>query len=297
MNRKKEAKEKKKAISVHPYDNMDNWLKGDFQLPPWGEQQIKSMQERIDSAWGGKGCIELVWSGDRTYGDEFYTDWHYNGQPKGRPERKPVLLFGEFPINDTDYVYVSCPRWVIMEIHHGSQLEDGWEESSWVADPNMSGGRKRIRTERPPEFFYVTWRIVAAHEGGANDWSLKNPCCSRLWYAKKKICYGNYREPDDADIAFIRAARENMDRQGISQRNDAPRDANVIMNANLATKHFIKRAEQQQASAAKEFMLANVDVLCGDILQRRGSKMSAREMERIVAEGLDKQEYEKFSKE
>lgn len=286
-----------KLSPVSRYDDIEKWVEGGFEQPPWPPATIEDFQKRIDSAWGGRGCIELVWSGDRSYGDQFYTDWHYNGQPKGKLEQKPVLLFGEFPISETDYVYVVPPRWLLMEVVHGSQLEAGWEDSAWVADETMFGGKKRIRAEKPPEFFYVTWRTIARHEGGTNDWSLKNPCCARLWYGKKKLCYGSYREPDESDLAFVKGTQDNMAREGVSQRNDTGRDAKTLLHASLATKHFMKRAEQQRASAAKDFMLANVPLLCGDILKSRGSTMSVAEMERIVAEGLDEQEYERFSKE
>lgn len=279
------------------YDDIEKWVEGGFESPPWSVEAIASFQKRIDSAFGGENCIVLAWSGDRSYGDQFYTDWHVTGMPKGKPERKPVLLFGEFPISETDYVYVVPPRWLLMEVHHGSQLEASWESSAWVSDPTMLTGRKRIRTAKPPEFYYVPWRTIARHEGGANDWSLKNPCCSRLWYGKKKICYGSYRDPDGSDIAFVGATQANMSKAGVAQRNDTQRDANVVLQGGLATRHFMKRAEQQRAVAAKEFMLANVPLLCGDILKSRGSTMSVGEMERIVAEGLDEQENERFSKE
>ena len=230
---------------VSRYDEIEKWVEGGFENAPWSQESIDNFQKRINSAWGGENCIVLVWSGDRSYGDAFYTDWFPTGLPKGDLERKPVLLFGEFKVNERDYIYVVPPRWVLMEVHHGSQLEAGWEESAWSPDPTMLTGRKRIRAKKPPEFFYVPWRTIARHEGGAKDWSLKNPCCERLWYGTKKICYGNYRDPDESDIEFVGMTQANMVKAGVTQRNDTARDAKTILQANLATKYFMKRAEQQ----------------------------------------------------
>ncbi len=295
MNRKKTAKDKRKSFYVHPYDNVDNWLSGDFQNPPWLKPQIDAFQKRINSAFGAENAMVLVWSGDRSYGDEFYTDWFSNGQPKGRPEKKPVLLFREFPINERDYVYASVPRWCLMEVSHGSQITD-WEAASWVEDKNMIGGRKRIRPKIPPEFYHTHLinGVLAYHEQPVQVDSVP-PCCQRLWEAKKAICYGKYRDPNDADIAMIRGIREGMDAAGVTQRNDEPRSAKLLQAANLTTKHFIKRAQMQKAAAVKDFMLERPDRFFGDILKLKGSTMSNIEMERIVADALAQDDEERFA--
>ena len=286
------GREASTASRLHEYDDPDNWIKGDFAAPPLSAEQIGEFQKRLDSVFGAEKAIVLVWSGDRSYGDEFYTDWHFNGLPKGRPERKPVLLFGEVPVNETDYCYITCPRWLLMEVNHGSQLEAGWEDSAWVTDPDMFGGKKRIRTAKPPKYFYAHLRVIAEHEQTTVIGEVP-PCCRRLWQ-KKRICYGKYRLPDDTDIAFVRNIRTNMDARGITQRNDEARSAKIITDGNLATQHFIKRAEQQRATAVKEFMLASPDAFFGDIVQRKGGSMSARELDSTVRQALEQQEEERF---
>ncbi len=285
------------AATVHQFDNIDNWYKGGFEKAPWSKDQIASFQKRIDSAFGAERAIVLVWSGDRSYGEEMFMDWYFNGLPKGRPEKKPVLLFGEYPVNDgNDWLYVYPPRWCLMEAHHGSQLEASWEDSSWVADETFAGGRKRIRPEKPPEFYYVHLNrgVLAYHEQPIATGDVP-PCCRRAWDADRRICYGSYREPGDEDIAMIRAIRENMDKFGVAQRNDAPRDAKTVMAANLATKHFVEKAQHRRFTAAKELILGNVSAFCGDILAKKGSAMSNIEVERIVKGALERQEEERFA--
>src|ERR1019366_45042 len=114
MNRKRTSKLKLAEAKVnheHPYDSVDNWVSGDFQRPPWIKSQIDEFQKRLDSAFGADGAIVLVWSGDRSYGDEICDGpWNSFGEPIGKFVHKPVLLFGEYKVNAEDIFYISCPR-------------------------------------------------------------------------------------------------------------------------------------------------------------------------------------------
>lgn len=298
MNRKKASKIKKQVAEsvnrLHPYDDPNNWLTSDFQESPWPKEKIADFQKQIDSAFGGENAIVLVWSGDRSYGDAFYTDWFPNGAPKGRLERKPVLLFGEFKVNEKDYLYLSCPRWVLMEVQHASQLEASWEESSWVDDNASLGGRKRIRPEKPPKYFYTHLRTLADHEHATFNGI--PACCERMWRVSRRICYGKYREPNEQDIAYVRNIRERMDRDGVAQRNDQKRSAKVLQRAQIATKHFMEQASLRKAEAVKELMMANSGPFFQSILDQVGSTMSPKERDAIVSQALDEQDAERFSR-
>ncbi len=293
MNRKRESKLKKIASRMNPYDDMENWCKGDFGEPPWSRERIAAFQKQIDSAFGAENAIVLVWSGDRSYGEEICDGpWDSFGNPIGKFNRKPVLLFGQFPVNADDYIYVMPPRWCLMEAHHGSQLTD-WSDAAWVSDENCIGGRKRIRPKIAPEFYYVHLMngVMSLHERPLITGD-QPPCCKRMG---KRICYGKYREPDESDLARIRGIREDMDHWGIAQRADEPRSAKMLMMANLATTHFMKEAKYRQHRAAKEMILSDIGAFCGDILTKKGSTMSHIEMERIVTKALDQEEEERFS--
>ena len=296
MNRKKTAKIAKaieKAPSIHPFDDTETWLRGDFTAPPWPKEKIVEFQKRINSAFGAENALVLAWSGDRSYGDSFYTNWFANGLPKGKLERKPVLLFAEVPVSEHDYLYITVPRWLILEVHHGSELESSWEVASWVEDKSMLGGRKRIRAEKPPEFFYQHLQIIAQHDRPflTNDM----PACCRNMMAQNRICYGRYREPSEVDIAYIRGIRERMDRDGVAQRNDERRSAKLLQNAAASTRHFIHRAQQQKALAVQEMMLENPKLYLGDILKRSGNTMSAKELREIAVEAFDETNQERFA--
>ncbi len=283
MNRKKAAK-LKKATSINPYDDLENWCKSDFATPPWDEKRIADFQARIDSAFGAENAIKLIWNGDRNYGDQFFDGpWDVFGEPICNISKKPLVMFGQWPVNETDYIIISPARWVLAEVHHGSQIASDWSEAAYVADEAFIGVpliHGTLETHAKP---FIT---------GAEP-----PCCRQMWQEHKKICYGKYRDPNDSDIERIRNIRVAMDRDGFAERNDTVRSAKAILNASLATKHFMKQAKYERARAAKELMLSNVGAFCGDILTRTGSTMSSVEMERIVTKALDQDEYERFSKE
>lgn len=297
-NRKKTSKVKQAlaqaADKLHPYNDPMEWLKADFQRPPWDEHRIAEYQKKLDSAFGADGAIILAWSGDRKYGDALYTDWHVNGLPKGKLEHKPPLLFAEHKINEHDYFYVSCPRWLLLQVLHVSQYEEGWEAASWVDDPNMIGGRKRIRPEKPPTHMYKHLLIIAEHDQTQMSHEIPNCCVKML--NQKRICYGRYKEPSDVELSHVRGERQRQDRMGIAQRNDAPTSQKLIEQASLATKYFIKRAQEQQALGVKDMMLANSEAFFGDLLQRTGSTKSFKELEVIAKDALERQEQERFSR-
>lgn len=285
MNRKKQAKLNKiKPAPVHVYDQDETWIRGGFETPPWPKEKIAEFQKRIDSAFGAENAIVLVWSGDRSYGDAFLNE-------KGELERKPILLFAETKIDETTYHYTSAPRWVLMEVHHGSQLEDSWEEASYITDQH--GACHRIRPEKPPKYFYVHLRTIAKHDIPVNS-GLMPQCCANM-AAQKRICYGKFKDPSDEDIAFVGRIRARMDAEGVSQRNDAKTSAKLLNKATLATQHFIKRSQQQRAFATQQHILENLDHFTKDILEKKGSTMKYSEVYDIAKEAFEEQNERRFA--
>lgn len=289
LNKEMNAKEreiialsKAKENRLHPFDDPENWLMGDFKQPPWSPEKIAEFQKRLDSAFEAPNGIVLAWSGDRRYGEVFLNE-------NGDIERKPPLLFAEQTVNEKDYIYISCPRWLLMEVIHGSQLESGWEEASVTYD--KTGIKTRIRPETPPEYMYQHFKIIADHEQTITLGDIP-PCCARMM-AQNRVCYGKYREPSDADIALVGATRQNMNRNGITQRNDEERSKKVLMDGTIMTKHFIKRAKEQQAQRVKDVMLANSEAFFGDVPKLIGTTKSYKELEHIFKKALDSQDEER----
>lgn len=283
MTKTQTAKTVDSVQSLSRFDNPEEWLGSNFTTPPWPEDKIQDFQKRLDSAFGGENAIVLVWSGDRRYGDEMLNE-------KGVLEQRPPLVFGEFKVGEDGYFYLTCPRWLLMEVIHGSQLVDGWEESSWANDQH--GMPVRIRPENPPEFFYNHLRVIADHEEEVEGIPM---CCHRMWANGKRACYGKYREPSDKDIEFVGRIAENMAKKGVTQRNDTPRDAKVLLDAQLGAKHFREAATVRSAARVKDFMMENSRSFFQDILDRKGSTMSASERDALVEQALEEQDEERFS--
>jgi len=297
MNRKKTSKLQqahKRAINhLAPLNDPLAWLQGNIPCP-WSDQQIADYQKQLDSAFGAENAIVLVWSYDRRYWDQFYDDWHATGLPKGKLAKKPILLFKQVEVNDgKDHLFISTPRFLLLERLHGSQLQDSWEDSAWVSDPAMLGGQKRIRAESPPKDFYQVLRTIAEHEIPTLIGD-EPPCCKRMWQADRSICYGKYRPPSDIDLAHVRSIRRRMDRDGLVQRNDATRSKKIIENASIATKHFMQQAARRKASAVKELILGDPQGYMGAVFERYNIDLSAREIDTTLRTALEQAEEKRF---
>lgn len=297
MNRKRQSKLKKAEIAhkaataLHPYDDVTEWFGADFSRPPETEEWVKAFQERIDAAFGVKGAFVLAWSGDRTYWDEFYTDWHSNGAAKdGSLEKKPILLWHTFWVNDLDYIYLYPPRWVILESIHPAQYRPTWETGVWVSDPKMLGGRKQIRTIVPPDAMYQSWRTVAEHDEPLQTGA--KPLCCAAANANGLICYGRYRKPNETDLDALRKMRSYMDENGY-QRPDEAHDARTKERLRQMTRYYIDQSRRMQRTALRNFAMIDPKLLLNSSLADRGISLSAREIEALAAEAIDRIESEK----
>lgn len=290
MNRKRKAKIEQAIVkatnSLHPLNDPLCWLT-DTPPCPWTDEQIAEYQAKLDSAFGAERAIVLAWSGDKRYWDSFYVDWHFNGEPKGSPEKKPALLWKEIAVNEHDYVYISVPRFILYERLHGSEMEASWKESSWVADPEVLGGMKRIRTEKAPEAFYHILETIAEHEVPSVS-GHKAPCCERM--EPHSICYGKYAPPSDKQLMKARDVRIKMDKDGVAQRNDAPRSEKLMARAAASTQYFYQRAAEQRRSAVQELIMSDPQQFMGDVFKNYGVTMTAPEIDKVLKEGFSRQQ-------
>lgn len=299
MNRKRVNKLEKKVEQTaklhfsNPLNDPISWLT-DTPPCPWTPEQIAAFQKQLDSAFGAENAIVLAWSLNRKYWDEFYEDWFPNGLPKGKLHKKPILLWKEVPVNNgADHLYISTPRWLLLERLHGSELEASWGDSSWVQNGETIGGQRRIRAEKPPKDFYQVLRTIAEHEQSLTT-ERQPPCCRRLWEADRSICYGKYRPPSEIDVAHVRRIRQRMDADGVAQRNDAPRQAKMLARAAASTQHFMRQAEIRKATAVKEMILGDPQGYMVDILKNYKIDISAKELDSTLREGLERAEEQRF---
>lgn len=304
MNRKKQSKVTKqnvinemaketleadrKKVSVHPFNDEVSWVGRRWKTPPWTDAQIADYQKKINSAFGAEDAFILAWSGDERYWDRFYEEWYTLGYlelPKGELKPKPILLWGQFNLNAEDYLYIFPPRWLILEKLHPSEYANGWEEASWV-DTGL-GTKRRVRSETPPPAMYSILQTIAHHEMPTITGD-KPPCCRR-WLERDspRICYGEYRPPSDKELAMLRNMREEMDRDGVAQRNDEARSEKVLRKAAASTQHYIKSAAMAQTLSVNQMIAENPQLYLGDMIERAGLT-SAREIDGWVAKGLER---------
>lgn len=302
MNRKKAQKEKreletnimaqeslaidrKKAEKKSPLDNFSDWIGQRWETAPLTAQQVADFQRKLDSAFGAENAIILAWSGDERYWDEFYEDWKRVGNvdfPKGKLRKKPIALWAELPVNDYDVFCIFPPRFLLVERLDRSQYEEGWEAASWI---EVEGIKRRIRSETPPESMYKVLRTIAEHE--QTQLIGEYPPCCRYWNEGfQRICYGKYRPPSDLDLAYVRGIRDNMDRDGVAQRNDTERSKQLIENAAQSTRHYMKTAAMARTRSVNEMILADPMAYVGDVYKNKGMTLSQKEVREAVEVGL-----------
>lgn len=301
MNRKKESKLRKETVEqekarqaletdrkreldkVHPFDAVEEWVGQRWEICPWTKEQVKDFQKKLDSAFGAENAIVLAWSGDESYWNEFYEDWHDNGLPRGSLKKKPILLWADVAVNEYDNFLVFPPRFVLLETLHPSQYEQDWENSAWLEGGD--GVKRRILSEKPPKAMYKVLKTIAEHEPTyqRND----EPSCCRAWRQEmSRICYGKYRPPSDEDLAYVRQIRENMDRAGVVQRNDAPRSEKIMADAQASTAHFMKQAAFAKTRGVSEVFASDPYPWLVDIIKNKGITLTATEIDECVKEGL-----------
>jgi len=296
MSRKKRVKEvqkeeRKVVQKGSPLDDPLRWFDTDFSVAPLDDAWQKQFQSKLDSAFGGERAIVLAWSNDRQYWPTYACDWFATGTAK-KWEKRPIVLFGCYDISETDYTFITPPRWILLERHHPAQYEASWEASSWVSDPNMLSGKKRILPKDPPKEMYRWLRTIAEHDQTVVIGEM--PRCCRAALDVKKVCYGRYRPPSDLDLAYVRSIRENMDRAGVVQRNDEPVNEQSMRQAEMTSKFYQQQTARMESSALKEWILRDPRAFLGAMPQRKGITLSDREITEAVKEALDQSEQERF---
>lgn len=278
-----ERDQQKVLSKVHPYDNFEEWIGQRWEKAPWTEAEILDFQRKINSAFGAENALILAWSGDERYWDQFYEDWHPNGLPKGKLKAKPILLWADIQVNEYDNFVIFPPRFMILERLDRSEYAASWEESSFM---EVEGVKRRIRAETPPPSMYKVLKVIAEHD---ETYIVgEKPHCCKVWlHEAQKICYGRYRPPAEKDLAYIRGIRENMDKLGVSQRADAPREEKVLMHAAQSTQHYMKSAAVARTRAVSEMIGSDPYPYLVDVIKNKGITLTQREIDECVQIGLE----------
>ena len=294
MNRKAQAKLNKKpeALKPHPFDDIEEWSKvDDFPLAPETPEFVKAFQKQIDDVFGAERGIVLAWSGDKRYWEEFYTDWFSPGSAKPDSlEKKPLVLWHEFAVNDFDYHYIYPPRWVLLERHDRQRYAPTWKDTCYVEDGTFLGKRKQLRPLTPPAEYYTLWAVIGTHEKPfvIGD---EPPCCVAA-ASVNTPCFGKYRPPCDLDLIAVGNLRKFLDKEK-AQRPDEAVNAHSLQRASAMTRHYIQQTQRQKAKVMRDFALMNPKIFLGENLEKRGITRSARELEEVINEAFDRSDEQK----
>lgn len=216
------------------YNNPVTWATVDLYKEPDGFN-AQEFQEKINKIFGltdsGLPLVRLVWAPDRQkcY-SKFYTKWAASGfgiETELRAKYRWATI--QIP-NSADEIDIPPPRWIIEDYEHPARYMASWEQTRF--DPQ---GRER-RPAPPPWGYYCHLYTIAKHN---------ETCCAT---AKKShvVCWGEYREPDERDIAELRRAKHLRDKD-VEIPLDQPLSEETLA---LLKQNTVN--EQKRLKAAKE---------------------------------------------
>jgi hypothetical protein len=181
----------------------------DFDKPEtWASEEIyhypdfnkESFQGLLDDLFGlsetGLPNVRLVWPGDikKCY-SKFYTTWTSSGFGVDT-ELRAKYKYASIQIPGTsDTIDIPPARWILEQFNHPGQYLASWEATRFDKE-----GRE-VRPAPPPHGYYSHLWTIARH----------NEQCCKEAIENKKVCWGNYRLPDDHDIKMLKEAKRARD--------------------------------------------------------------------------------------
>lgn len=149
-------------------DPHSKWTRN-FQLAP--EFDVEGFQKKLNAIAGltqaNEPVLKLTWAGNEGWFEVDGTEW---------VERPRYAFLSRQQHNYGQAIPIR--RWIIEENTDPGQLDA------------MGGKDGRLKVAE--KGFYSIWLLIADHAKCAGK-------CS-----EKKICYGDYRHPDDSDLAYIK---------------------------------------------------------------------------------------------
>lgn len=263
--------------SAHPLDDPNEWARTPMYRPP-SSVDIKKEQERINKISGvtlkGDPIYTLVWSGDRRYWDQFYTEWDALGRPRKEPERWPLVRYKALRDSNGKKIRdVFPPRWLILARIEKPQYEETWKRESWVYAPEI-GTYKMIRPDTPPDVFYFWFATIASHS---------DHCCG-LRRKESKMCYGRYAPP--AAIHSVLRSQVKADRTAKHKAFEKV-DLSTIME--MADEYTGYRYELHQLQASTEIFIENPLGLIGPAAMQAANIDTPAKARKLVSEFLDRE--------
>lgn len=282
------------AAKLHPLDDPREWARQPAYDPP-RDVDIAAEQKKIDEIYGtdanGQSIMKLVWTGDREYWFQFYTEWNALGHPTAEPQRSPLIRYQTLHDSNGKKIRDTFPaRWLLLSRIAKSQYENDWKQYSYVYAPELSGVQeydlgngqtrlearpvyKQIRPDEPPPALWLWYATIKDCNG---------QCCVS---ARKsgRVCYGKYAPPA--------AIHETLYHQ---RRADEAQGYRPFEKLNYSTIREIEDAysgyqqELRELKAHAEIFIANPMALIGLAAAERAGIDTDAKARKVVKEFFDR---------
>lgn len=193
---------------------------------------IAVYQEKIDAITGksrGEPILRLEWGGDAYI--TRHDVWDEFGQPLSSVKLPRFALSRTHPVDSSLVEYIPIRRWIITQRQEPEQIE---HESNTFTDNR--GVTCEIGDK--PLADYTPLIYVGDHSQCSPD------CCS------ERICLGDYKEPDNAELEWIAAATQKLHAEFKADPYSA--DNEMVVNDFVRDEIYKKEKEQEAADADYE---------------------------------------------
>lgn len=233
-------------------DHPSNWESRFYSLPlGFGPDQVRAYQKRINEitglSHGGHPILRLDWGGNTS--ETIFIDWDEFGNPT-KTQDVPKYHFERINPKTGFSDMIPIKRWIISERGEPEQYRADVDDDLKFEED----GVKKLRREKPRDGYYRPLIIIGDHS--------KCPAnCS-----DRKMCYGDYADPSDAYLDWIRNAVAWLEKE----RDLDPRKE-LDPEKTAQTVSRINKAARELASAKKQ---AYVDDFAKDYFRTHGHRFS-----------------------
>lgn len=234
----------------------------------WGQSPLASIVYRGRHRLKYLYKTEVFWKGWKT------TSFGKNGQvksvkmikaPYANPPHKALGLIVEPVWEEHD---IGIPRFFVEQLLHPNVVAEGWEIERYGSNPD-TGEVEDLLGPAPNIYYEDAFYMIASHDK-----------CEKRVGVCVPGCRGEYRAPEQMDIAYVQWLLKELEKENYSWGWDEIPSPEVVAEALIAQKKASAERRFQRVIATEE--LFRKEILAG---RRRKGAVSVPSLQDIKGDG------------